>query len=93
MTDHLAEARHRLIDQSFVSGKADMAAGILHNIGNAVTPITVRLNTLTDRHQVRTAATICERAVDGARERSGRAGAARRSRALRAAGRPASWPR
>ena len=49
MTDRLVEARRRLIDQSFVSGKADMAAGILHNLGNAVTPITVRLNTLSDR--------------------------------------------
>ncbi|MGQ0834362.1 MAG: CHASE4 domain-containing protein [Gammaproteobacteria bacterium] len=49
MTDRLVEARRRLIEQSFVSGKADMAAGILHNLGNAVTPITVRLNTLTDR--------------------------------------------
>ena len=49
MTDHLVEARQRLIDQSFVSGKADMAAGILHNLGNAVTPISVRLNTLSDR--------------------------------------------
>ena len=49
MTDRLDEARRRLIDQSFVSGKADMAAGLLHNIGNAVTPITVRLNTLSDR--------------------------------------------
>jgi signal transduction histidine kinase len=48
MTDHLAEARQRLIDQSFVSGKAGMAAGILHNIGNAVTPITVRLHTIGD---------------------------------------------
>ena len=49
MTDRLDEARRRLIDQSFVSGKADMAAGLLHNIGNAVTPIAVRLNTLSDR--------------------------------------------
>jgi signal transduction histidine kinase len=49
MTDHLVEARQRLIDQSFISGKAGMAAGILHNIGNAVTPIMVRLNTLSDR--------------------------------------------
>lgn len=49
MTDHLVEARQRLVDQSFVLGKADMAAGILHNLGNAVTPITVRLNTLTDQ--------------------------------------------
>src|SRR4029453_7566242 len=45
----LLEARQRLIDQSFVSGKADMAAGILHNLGNAITPISVRLNTLSDR--------------------------------------------
>jgi sensor domain CHASE-containing protein len=49
MTDHLVEARQRLIDQSFISGQAGMAAGILHNIGNAVTPIMVRLNTLADR--------------------------------------------
>jgi len=49
MTHHLGEARHRVIDQSFLSGKADMAAGILHNLGNAITPITVRLNTLSDR--------------------------------------------
>lgn len=49
MTDRLADARHRLIEQSFVSGKADMAAGILHNLGNAVTPITVRLDALADR--------------------------------------------
>jgi two-component system, NtrC family, sensor kinase len=49
MTDRLVEARRRLVDQSFVSGKADMAAGILHNLGNAVTPIMVRLNTLSDR--------------------------------------------
>ena len=49
MTDRLADARRRLIDQSFVSGRADMAAGILHNLGNAVTPITVRLTTLNDR--------------------------------------------
>ena len=49
MTDRLVEARRRLVDQSFVSGKADMASGILHNLGNAVTPIMVRLNTLSDR--------------------------------------------
>jgi signal transduction histidine kinase len=48
MTDHLVEARQHLIDRSFISGKAGMAAGILHNIGNAVTPIMVRLSTLND---------------------------------------------
>lgn len=49
MTDRLVEARNRLMEQSFVSGKADMAAGIMHNLGNAITPISVRLNTLTNR--------------------------------------------
>jgi len=49
MTDSLVEARQRLIDQSFVFGKTEMAGGILHNLGNAVTPIMVRLNTLSDR--------------------------------------------
>lgn len=49
MTDRLAEARERGIDQSFVSGKADMAAGILHNLGNAMTPIAVRVQMLRDR--------------------------------------------
>jgi two-component system NtrC family sensor kinase len=53
MTDRLAEARQRLVDQSFVSGKADMAAGILHNVGNAVTPVAVRLEML--RAQIKAA--------------------------------------
>ncbi len=49
MTNSLAEARQRLIDQSFVFGKAEMASGMLHNLGNAITPLMVRLNTLSDR--------------------------------------------
>lgn len=52
MTDRLVEARRHLIDQSFVSGRADMAAGILHNLGNAVTPINVRLTTLSERMKI-----------------------------------------
>ena len=46
MVDRLAEARRRLVDQSFKSGVAEMASGVLHNIGNAVTPLNVRLSTL-----------------------------------------------
>ncbi len=49
MTDHLVEARQRLIDQSFVFGKSEMAGGILHNLGNAITPLMVRLSTISDR--------------------------------------------
>jgi sensor domain CHASE-containing protein len=46
MTDRLAEARRRLVDQSYHSGIAEMASGVLHNIGNAITPMNVRLATL-----------------------------------------------
>jgi two-component system, NtrC family, sensor kinase len=49
MTDRLSEARRHLIDQSFESGKAEVAAGVLHNIGNAITPINIRLHNVSDR--------------------------------------------
>ncbi len=43
MTGRLAEARRRLIDQSYQDGIAEMARGVLHNIGNAITPLGVKL--------------------------------------------------
>lgn len=43
MVDRLAETRIRLLDQSYKSGIAEMASGALHNIGNAITPIGVKL--------------------------------------------------
>ncbi|TKB23492.1 HAMP domain-containing protein [Desulfopila sp. IMCC35006] len=46
MVDRLAETRRRLIDQSYHSGIAEMASGVLHNIGNAITPLNIRLSTL-----------------------------------------------
>ncbi|MCP4343203.1 MAG: HAMP domain-containing protein [Desulfobulbaceae bacterium] len=46
MVDRLTETRHRLVDQSYHSGIAEMASGVLHNIGNAITPLNVRLATL-----------------------------------------------
>ncbi len=46
MVDRLAETRRRLIDQSYHSGVAEMASGVLHNIGNAITPLNIRLSTL-----------------------------------------------
>lgn len=39
MMGALADTRRRLLDQSFDSGRAEMAAGILHNIGNSITPL------------------------------------------------------
>lgn len=49
MVARLAESRSRLVDQSFAAGFAELAKGVLHNLGNAMTPIGVRLGTLTRR--------------------------------------------
>lgn len=46
MADQLAEARRRLAEQSYSSGVAEMAAGLLHNIGNSMTPLTVQAEQL-----------------------------------------------
>jgi two-component system, NtrC family, sensor kinase len=42
--ERLGETRKALIDQSYHAGVAEMARGVLHNIGNAVTPVTTKLN-------------------------------------------------
>jgi two-component system, NtrC family, sensor kinase len=49
MVMRLAESRRQLVDRSFEAGYAEMAKGVLHNIGNAMTPIGVRLARLRDR--------------------------------------------
>jgi len=49
MVDRVAESRTQLVDQSFEAGFAELARGVLHNIGNAITPIGVRLATLSER--------------------------------------------
>jgi two-component system, NtrC family, sensor kinase len=49
MVERVAESRTQLVDQSFQAGFAELAKGVLHNIGNAMTPIGVRLATLGDR--------------------------------------------
>ncbi len=46
MVQRLAETRQKLLEQSYKSGVAEMASGVLHNIGNAITPIGVKLNKL-----------------------------------------------
>ncbi len=43
MVEQLAASRRQVIDHSFQSGMAELARGVLHNIGNAVTPLSVRL--------------------------------------------------
>ena len=52
MVERVAESRRQLVDQSFQSGFAELAKGVLHNLGNAMTPIGVRLSGLAQRlHQ------------------------------------------
>ena len=49
MVKRLAESRTQLVDRSFEAGYAELAKGVLHNLGNAMTPIGVRLAHLSDR--------------------------------------------
>ncbi len=49
MMERVAESRTQLVDQSFQAGFAELAKGVLHNLGNAMTPIGVRLANLGER--------------------------------------------
>lgn len=46
MVQRLAEAHQRLLEHSYLAGIAENASGVLHNIGNALTPIGVKLGNL-----------------------------------------------
>ena len=63
MVAKVAESRRQLIDHSFHAGMSENSRGVLHNIGNAITPLRVRLAGLQTR--LRTAPTAdVERALD-----------------------------
>jgi sensor domain CHASE-containing protein len=49
MVAKLAESRRQVIDQSFHAGMGEISRGVLHNIGNAMTPLAVRLERLRGR--------------------------------------------
>lgn len=49
MVERVAQSRRQLVDQSFQAGFAELAKGVLHNLGNAMTPLGVRLSKLGDR--------------------------------------------
>ena len=49
MVARVAQSRAELIDQSFQAGFAELAKGVLHNLGNAMTPLGVRLSSLRER--------------------------------------------
>lgn len=43
MVEKLADAQSKLLDQSYYGGMAEMAAGVLHNVRNALSPISIGL--------------------------------------------------
>jgi len=49
MVTRVADSRTQLIDQSYQAGLAELAKGVLHNLGNAMTPIGVRIAGVSDR--------------------------------------------
>ena len=49
MVERVADSRRQLVDQSFQAGFAELAKGVLHNLGNAMPPLGVRLSKLADR--------------------------------------------
>jgi two-component system, NtrC family, sensor kinase len=49
MVERVADSRRQLVDQSFQAGFAELAKGVLHNLGNAMTPLGVRLAKLIER--------------------------------------------
>ena len=49
MVDRVAHSRTQLVDQSYQAGFAELAKGVLHNLGNAMTPFGVRLASLEER--------------------------------------------
>ena len=49
MVAHVEQSRRESVDHSFQAGFAELAKGVLHNLGNAMTPLGVRLACLSDR--------------------------------------------
>jgi two-component system, NtrC family, sensor kinase len=62
MVERVAESRRQLVDQSFQAGFAELAKGVLHNLGNAMTPLGVRISKLGERLRAAPAADV-ERAL------------------------------
>jgi two-component system, NtrC family, sensor kinase len=49
MVESVAQSRRQLVDQSYQAGFAELAKGVMHNLGNAMTPLGVRLSVLSGR--------------------------------------------
>lgn len=62
MVEKVAESRRQLVDNSFQAGMAEFSRGVLHNIGNAMTPLSVRIAKLKEQLQAAPIADV-ERAL------------------------------
>jgi two-component system, NtrC family, sensor kinase len=76
MVTRVAESRTQLVDQSYQAGLAELAKGVLHNLGNAMTPIGVRLAGVSERLRLAPADDASEAVAE---LRRGTADAARRA--------------
>jgi sensor domain CHASE-containing protein len=79
MVARVALSRRQLVDQSFHAGFAELARGVLHNIGNAMTPLAVRVSKLGERLR----AAPVEDLIRASAELEGAAGDAERSQDLK----------
>ena len=87
MVERVAESRRQLVDQSFHAGFAELAKGVLHNLGNAMTPLGSQ--TLEARRSpARCSRRRCAARVHGARQRDAGVRAACGSRRIFAPGLP-----
>jgi two-component system, NtrC family, sensor kinase len=71
MVERVAESRRQLMDQSYQAGFAELAKGVLHNLGNAMTPLGVRLTKLGERLRDAPSTDVGLAAAELARERAG----------------------
>ncbi len=76
MVMRVAESRTQLVDQSYQAGLGELAKGVLHNLGNAMTPIGVRLANVSERLRLAPAEDASEALAE---LRRGTADAARRA--------------
>jgi sensor domain CHASE-containing protein/HAMP domain-containing protein len=67
MVDKVAHSRSRLIDRSFHDGVDELTRGVMHNLGNAVTPLMVRMQTLSARLEAAPAVDLVTAAAELAR--------------------------
>jgi sensor domain CHASE-containing protein len=68
MVERVAESRRQLADQSFQAGFAELAKGVMHNLGNAMTPLGVRLSMLAGRLRSAPVADVAAAAAELANE-------------------------